>query len=78
VARIKPNITYFGTTDILNSAVVEIRTSPDGTITSQKLVTSSGANGWDDAVMKAIIKTEILPRDINGSVPSVILVTFSP
>ena len=78
VARIKPNITYSGTTDISNSAVVEIRTSPDGTITSQKLVTSSGTNGWDDAVMKAIIKTEILPRDINGTVPSVILVTFSP
>ena len=76
-ARIKPNITY---TELLTgnpTADVEVRTSPDGTIFSRKLVKSSGIKSWDEAVLNAIDKTEKLPPDTDGRGTWLIL-KFSP
>jgi colicin import membrane protein len=78
VARIIPNITY---TESLNRnlmADVEIRTSPDGTIISRKLVKSSGVKSWDDAVINGIDKTEKLPPGADGRVIPWIVVGFRP
>jgi colicin import membrane protein len=77
-ARIKPNITF--TEDVAGNpkAEVEVRTSPDGTILSRKLLSSSGNKAWDDAVLKAIDKTATLPRDEDGRVPSVLEISFRP
>jgi colicin import membrane protein len=77
-ARIKPNITF--TEDIAGNpkAEVEVRTSPDGTILSRKLLSSSGNKSWDEAVLKAIDKTAILPRDEDGRVPPVLEISFRP
>jgi colicin import membrane protein len=57
---------------------VEVRTAPDGTIISRKLLKSSGVKNWDDAVLKAIDKTEVLPRDVDGRVPSALVFSFRP
>ena len=77
-ARIKPNIVF--TEDISGNptAEVEVRTSPDGTITSRKLLKASGVTAWDEAVLKAIDKTETLPRDIDGRVPPSLVISFRP
>jgi colicin import membrane protein len=77
-ARIKPNITF--TEDIASNtaAEVEVRCSPDGTIVSRKLVKSSGSTAWDNAVLKAIDKTEVLPRDTDGRVHSPLIISFRP
>ncbi len=77
-AKIRPNIVF--TEDISGnaSAEVEVRSSPDGTILSRKLVKSSGVRAWDDAVLKAIDKTETLPRDVDGRVPSPLVISFRP
>ncbi len=77
-ARIKPNITF--TEDVAGNpkAEVEVRTSPDGTILSRKLLSSSGNKAWDDAVLKAIDKTATLPRDEDGRVPPVLEICFRP
>jgi colicin import membrane protein len=77
-ARIKPNITY--TELILGNpaADVEVRTSPDGTIISRKLVKSSGVKSWDDAVLNAIDKTEKLPPDTDGRVIPSLVLGFRP
>ena len=77
-ARIKPNIVF--TEDISGNptALVEVRTSPDGTIISRKLTQSSGVKAWDEAVLRAIDKTEVLPRDTDGRVPSPLLISFRP
>jgi len=76
--KIRPNIVF--TEDISGnpSAEVEVRCSPDGTILSRKLVKSSGVKAWDDAVLKAIDKTETLPRDVDGRVPSPLVISFRP
>lgn len=77
-ARIKPNIVF--TEDISGNptAEVEVRTSPDGTITSRKLLKASGLPAWDEAVLKAIDKTETLPRDVDGRVPPSLVISFRP
>jgi len=77
-ARIKPNITF--TEDVAGNpkAEVEVRTSPDGTIISRKLLSSSGNKAWDEAVLKAIDKTVTLPRDEDGRVPPVLEISFRP
>jgi colicin import membrane protein len=59
-------------------AEVEVRTSPDGTIVGRKLLKSSGVAAWDDAVLKAIDKTEVLPRDVDGRVPANLVIGFRP
>ena len=77
-ARIKPNITF--TEDVAGNpkAEVEVRTSPDGTILSRKLLSSSGNKALDEAVLKAIDKTATLPRDEDGRVPPVLEISFRP
>jgi colicin import membrane protein len=57
---------------------VEVKCSPDGTIVDRKLLKSSGNKGWDEAVLKALDKTEKLPRDTDGRVPSPMVITFRP
>ena len=78
VGRIKPNITYPG--DMIGNprAEVEVRVAADGTITSRRIVQSSGNKAWDDAVLRAIDKTEILPKDTDGRVPPLIVLGFRP
>jgi colicin import membrane protein len=77
-AKVKPNITF--TEDISGNptAEVEVQCAPDGTIVSRKLLKSSGNKGWDDAVLNALDKTEKLPRDTDGRVPSSMVITFRP
>ena len=77
-ARIKPNITFTGTISGNPLAEVEVRTSPDGTIISRRLTKPSGVKSWDDAVLAAIDKTEVLPRDVDGQVPSTLVISFRP
>jgi colicin import membrane protein len=76
VGRIKPNITYPG--DVVGNprAEVEVKVAPDGTILSRRIVQTSGNKAWDDAVLRAIDKTSVLPRDIDGRVPPVIVLGF--
>ena len=78
VGRIKPNINYPGETIGNPRAEVEVRVAADGTITSRRIVQSSGNKAWDDAVLRAIDKTEILPKDTDGRVPPFIVLGFRP
>ena len=77
-AKVKPNVIF--TDDISGNpeAVVEVRTTADGSIIGQRLIKSSGNRAWDDAVIKAIIRTETLPRDVDGRVPASLTIAFRP
>jgi colicin import membrane protein len=77
-ARVRPNIVYTDDSPGNPMAQVEVRTSPDGTIVAKRLVRSSGVKAWDEAVLRALDKTEVLPRDIDGRVPSPVLIDFRP
>lgn len=77
-AKVKPHIVF--TDDIAGNptAEVEVRTTPDGTILAPRLLKSSGNKAWDDAVIRAIIRTETMPRDVDGRVPTPMILEFRP
>lgn len=77
-ARIKPNVVFTDLAPGNPRAEVEVRTLPDGTITSTKLVKSSGNPAWDDAVLRAIDRTASLPRDTDGKVPPSLIIGLRP
>jgi colicin import membrane protein len=77
-ARIKPNIVYSDAGGGNPLATVEVKLAPEGTIVGKRLVKSSGVPAWDEAVQRAIDKTEVLPRDIDGRVPPSIEIDFRP
>ncbi|MDO9145432.1 energy transducer TonB [Rhodoferax sp.] len=78
IARVKPNIVFTEAISGNPTAIIEVRTSSDGTIIARKLTQSSGVRDWDEAVLRAIDKTEVLPRDTDGRVPSPLLISFRP
>lgn len=77
-AKVRPNVIF--TDDIAGNptAMVEVATTADGTIISQRLVKSSGNKNWDDAVIKAIIRTGSMPKDNDGRVPTPMILEFRP
>lgn len=78
MARIRPNIIYNGAPSGNPVAEVEVRVAPDGAIISRKLLKPSGDADWDKAVLRAIDKTETLPRDTDGRVPPLMVFSFDP
>ena len=77
--RVQPHITFDAKDTPGNpEAEVAVWTSPDGTITRTKLTKSSGVPAWDDAVLRALDKTQTLPRDEDGRVPSSMILVFRP
>ena len=77
-AKVKPNIVYPDALTGNPRAEVEVRTAPDGTIVGTRLVQSSGNKAWDEAVVRALQKTETLPRDVDGRVPNPLVIGFRP
>lgn len=81
-AKVKPNITFPDA--LLQNVVgnptadVEVTCSPTGKIESVDLLKSSGNSAWDQAVINGLRKTDILPRDIDGSVPTRLVFSFRP
>jgi colicin import membrane protein len=78
VARIRPNVVFTDAVSGNPVAEIEVRTQPDGTITSRRLVKSSGNPAWDEAALRAIDRTGSLPRDTDGKVPSPMIVVLRP
>jgi colicin import membrane protein len=59
-------------------AEVELRLANTGRVTGRRLVKSSGNKMWDEAVMRAAERTDILPRDADGRIPPVIVLELRP
>ena len=78
VAHIKPHIVFTDSINTSSAAEVEVRAAGSGTIVSRRLVKSSGSKDWDEAVLRAIDRTGSLPRDTDGRVPGIIIVSFKP
>jgi TonB family protein len=83
VAAIRPNIVYAAQSETNFEIEVFVTTRPDGRISSVRITRPSASRVWDDAVVRALEKTERLPPDLNGQVPALIareglLVTLRP
>lgn len=77
-ARVKPNIVFTDDVPGNPTAVVEVRLAPDGTIVGKRIVKTSGVKTWDDAVLRALDRTEVLPRDVDGRVITPLELVFRP
>lgn len=77
IRRIFPNIVHPGyLPDVAISCEIEVKTKPNGEIYERKILKSSGYQSWDTAVIKAVDKTASIPLDINGNVPSILILHF--
>jgi colicin import membrane protein len=77
-ARVRPHIVFTDDVSGNPKAEVEVRMAPDGTITSRRLVKSSGVRSWDEAVLRALDRTEVLPRDVDGRIHTPLTIEFRP
>ena len=73
-AAIMPNVVFTEAIDGNPVAVVEVRVASDGTITSTKVVKSSGNTNWDNAVLSGLFRTRVMPKDVDGRVPDTIFI----
>ena len=77
-AKVLPNVMFADEISGNPKAEVEVSTTSDGTIMSQRLVKSSGNKAWDEAAVKAIVRTGSLPRDIDGRIPTPMIIELRP
>ncbi|WP_309678031.1 cell envelope integrity protein TolA [Polaromonas sp.] len=79
-ALFKRNISFSNVDSIEGNpkAVVQVQVSSSGLIMSKKLSKSSGVPAWDDAVLRAVEKTERIPLDENGKVVPDFPIEFGP
>lgn len=80
-AAVRPNV-VFPEAELVSGnpgAEFDVRLAPDGTIVgTPALVKTSGLPNWDEAALRALQKTEKLPRDVDGTVPPRLIVTLRP
>ncbi len=74
--RIRPNVSFPDTIPGNPKVEVDVRLAPDGRIMSSRIVKASGVREWDDAVLRAIERTEVLPRDEYGKVPPALIIEY--
>ncbi len=83
-ARVRPKITYTESQrqSIIGNptARVFVPCAPDGTVIvgKIKLTESSGTSSWDEAVVRAVEKMEIIPRDTDGRLHCPLDMGFRP
>lgn len=77
-AAVRPNIVFTGNVVTSAAAEVEVNAAPGGSIISRRLSRSSGNADWDEAVLRAIDKTQAMPRDTDGRVPATLIISFRP
>lgn len=76
--RIRPNVSFPDTLPGNPAVEIDIRLAPDGRIIASRIVKRSGVPEWDDAVLRAIERTEVLPRDETGKVPPAMTIVYRP
>jgi colicin import membrane protein len=76
--KIRPLIIYADDGAANPTAEIQVALGPDGRILGSKVLKASADADWDRAVLRAIEKAETLPRDVDGRVPPVLILTFRP
>lgn len=77
-ACIRPQIRMPNTLSGNPEVVYRLALLPSGEQTAVNLVKSSGQQGWDDAVERAIRRCDPLPRPKQGSMPRSLELSFKP
>jgi colicin import membrane protein len=78
IAAIRPNISQLKEFSASLMADYAVCTDASGKVISAKLVKPSGDPAWDEVALNAILKTDRLPLDENGRVPSPMTIGLKP
>ena len=73
-AAVIPNVVFTEAFDGNPLTKVEVRLQSDGTIISSRVVQPSGNDNWDKAVLNAVIRTRVMPKDVDGKLPDTVLI----
>jgi len=78
--KVKPLIVFNAESVSGNpAAVIKVELAPDGAILSTSILTSSGIEAWDRAVLLALSRAQSLPKDDSGKIPQrQVKLTFKP
>ncbi|EEA01935.1 protein TolA [Burkholderia sp. H160] len=74
---VQPNISWPNAADGLETTIA-VRCSPTGTVLSATVSRSSGNQAWDDAALRAVQRTDPMPRDIDGKTPPTMNIRVRP
>lgn len=79
-SKILSNINFNVPSDLAGNPPVEfvVQLLPDGSVASIRKVKPSGVPGFDEAVQRAIEKSQPYPKDKSGTVPSSFIGTHKP
>ena len=77
-ALIRSHLIWTDALDGLQPPEVRITLGVDGSILSSQIVKSSGNPRFDAAVKDALTATQTLPRDVDGRIPSSVIIVFNP
>ncbi|OWW22464.1 cell envelope integrity protein TolA [Noviherbaspirillum denitrificans] len=79
-AKIRSNINYIVPEGLQGNPPVEyeVRLLPDGSVAGIRKLKSSGIPGFDEAVSRAIERSQPYPRDKSGNVPSTFIGIHRP
>lgn len=79
VARVKSNIVFpRDGVDGNPAALVKVECAADGRITRSTVIAASGNQQWDQAVIRALERTQVLPLDEHKRVPCPFEINFRP
>ena len=80
IKKVKPLIVFNAESVSGNpAAVIKVELAPDGAILSTSILTSSGIEAWDRAVLLALSRAQSLPKDDSGKIPQrQVKLTFKP
>jgi colicin import membrane protein len=73
IEQIKENITFTDAFAGRPWVVVLVKTTQSGRIFTRNVISTSGNKAWDAAVLRAVDRMSIVPRDIDGRIPDVLL-----
>lgn len=75
--RVRPNIVWAAETGGLET-IVSVRCAPSGTLLSATVTRSSGNELWDQAVLRAVQRSDPMPVDIDGKAPATFTIPLRP
>ena len=75
--RVRPNIVWNGETSGLET-VIAVHCAQNGVLLSAEIQHGSGNPEWDDAALKAVKRSDPMPRDTDGETPAKFEVTVRP
>lgn len=77
---VQKNIDFIEASQVNGNPAAEfsVRLSPNGDIQSVVLTKASGQSAWDEAARRALLRTGKLPLDVNGQIPSEMVIAMRP